>query len=102
MSHILHCILLKDYLRKYKSVAKKCLISAISFYYNIVYENIYIMFHKLGQVKFPDDGLVLGLSQFSILPQLPPKIMLNSKVVEIDPNIIISFCQSKSVTHSVV
>jgi len=42
------------------------------------------------QAKFPDDGLVLGSSQFSRLPQLPPKILLDSKVVKIDPKIIIS------------
>jgi hypothetical protein len=35
-------------------------------------------------------GLVLGSSQFLILPQLPPKILLDSKVVKIDPKIIIS------------
>jgi len=37
------------------------------------------VFHGFGQVKFPDDGSVLGPSQYSILPQLPPKIMLDSK-----------------------
>jgi len=38
----------------------------------------------LGKLNFPDSGLVLGSSQFSILPQLPPKILLDSKVVKID------------------
>jgi len=33
----------------------------------------YRAFHRFGQAKFPDGGLVLGSSQFSILPQLPPK-----------------------------
>jgi hypothetical protein len=42
------------------------------------------------QANLPDSGSVLGLSQFSILPQLPPKIMLYSKVVTIDPKIIIA------------
>jgi len=32
--------------------------------------------------KFSDGGLILGSSSFSILPQLPPKILLNSKVVD--------------------
>jgi hypothetical protein len=41
------------------------------------------------QPKFADGGLVLGSSKFSILPYLPPKILLNSKVVKIDQNIII-------------
>jgi len=57
-------------------------------------------FTDLGnQSKFPDDGLVLGSSQFSILPQLPPKILLNSEVVKIDPKIIISVWYFKFVTH---
>jgi len=50
----------------------------------------YRVFHGFEQAKFPDCGLVLGLSQFSILPKLPPKMLLNSKVVKIDPKIIIS------------
>jgi len=39
-------------------------------------------FHGFGQAKYPDGGLVLGSSQFSILPQLPPKILINSKLVQ--------------------
>ncbi len=62
----------------------------------------YRAFHGFGQAKFPYGSLVLGSSQFSILPQLPPKIMLDSKVVKIDPKIMISLCYFKSVTHSVV
>ena len=46
-------------------------------------------------------GLVLGLSQFSIPPQLPRKINFASKVVKSGSKTIISICQSKSVTHSV-
>ncbi len=60
------------------------------------------MFHSFGQAKFSDGGSILGSSQFSIMPQLPPKILLNSKVVKIDPKIIISLHYYKSVTHSVV
>jgi len=48
------------------------------------------VFHGFGKAKFPNSGLVLGLSQFSILPQLPPEKMLDSKVVKIDPKVIIS------------
>jgi len=33
----------------------------------------------LGQAKFPDGGSVLASSQFSLLPQLPPKMLLNPK-----------------------
>jgi len=49
------------------------------------------VFHRFGQAKFTDGGLVLGLSQFSVLPQLPPK-MLSLKVVKIDSKIRNSFC----------
>jgi len=31
------------------------------------------------QAKYPNGGLVLGSSQFSVLPQLPPKTMLSLK-----------------------
>jgi len=50
----------------------------------------YRAFHRFGQAKFPDGGSILGSSQYSKLPQLPPKLLLNSKVVKIDPKIIIS------------
>jgi hypothetical protein len=45
----------------------------------------YRAFHGHGQAKFPDGGSDLGSSQLSIQPQLPSKILLNSKVVKIDP-----------------
>jgi len=45
----------------------------------------YRAFHRFGQAKFPDDGLVLGSNLFSMLPQLHPKIVLDSKVVKINP-----------------
>jgi len=43
----------------------------------------------LGKQNFlmPDGGSVLGSSQFSILPQLPPNIQLDSKLVKIDPKV---------------
>jgi len=44
----------------------------------------YRAFHRFGQAKFLEGGfLVLGSSQFSILPHLPPKIMLDSEVLKI-------------------
>ncbi len=43
-----------------------------------------------GQAKFAYGGLVLGSSQFALLPQLPLKTMLGIKVVKIDSKIIIS------------
>jgi len=49
----------------------------------------YRAFHGFGQAKFLDGGSVLGLSQFSMLLQLPLKTMLDLKVVKIDPKIII-------------
>ena len=61
----------------------------------------YRAFHRFGQAKFPDGGSVFGSSQFSILSQLPSKMLLDSKVVKINPKIIILLCWSKSVTHSV-
>jgi hypothetical protein len=36
------------------------------------------------QAKFPYGASILSSSQFSLLPQLPQKIMLASKVVKID------------------
>ncbi len=36
------------------------------------------------KVKFAYDGLVLGSSQFSLLPRLPQEQRLDSKVVKID------------------
>ncbi len=44
---------------------------------------IYRAFHRFVQAKFSDGGSILGSRQFSIPPQLPPKIMLDSKVVKI-------------------
>ncbi len=59
----------------------------------------YIVFHRQGKLGY--GGLVLGLhsSQFLLLPKLPQKITLNSKVVKIDSKIIILLCQFKSVAH---
>jgi len=34
---------------------------------------MYRAFHRFGQDKFPDGGSILVSSQFSALPQLPPK-----------------------------
>ncbi len=49
-----------------------------------LYSFLYRTFHRFGQAKFPDGGLVLNSSQFSILPQLPLKIMLSLKVVKLN------------------
>jgi len=58
-------------------------------------------FHRFGQTKFPDGGLALGLSQFSILPKLHQKTMLALKGVKIDSKISNSSRESKSATPSV-
>ena len=55
----------------------------------------------INLVKICTGGLVLGLSKFPLLPQLPQKMMLVSKVVKSDSKIIITIrLESKSVTHS--
>jgi len=73
---------------KMKQVFKKVLIIfvAVVLVHVVVNPALYRVFHRFGQAKFPDGGSVLD----SILPQLPPKILLNSKVVKINPKIIIS------------
>ncbi len=48
--------------------------------------------YRFGQANDPNGGSVLGSRQVSILPQLTPKILLDSKVVEINTKIIISHC----------
>ncbi len=52
---------------------------------------LYRAFHGFGQAKIAYGGLILGWSQFTILPQLPLKTMLGIKVVKIDSKIINSF-----------
>jgi len=56
----------------------------------LMWRNRYRAFYRFGQAKFPDGGLILGSSKFSILPHLPPKILFDSKVVKTDSKIIIS------------
>jgi len=43
-----------------------------------------IQSENFGQAKFSQGGSVLGSSQFSLLPKLPLKMMLNLKVVKFD------------------
>jgi hypothetical protein len=42
------------------------------------------------QAKFVNDGSILSPSQFLLLPELPQKMKLESKVVKADSKIIIS------------
>jgi hypothetical protein len=48
------------------------------------------VFQGFSKAKAANGGSILSLSQFLILPQLPQKIKLASKVVKIDSKIIIS------------
>jgi len=43
-----------------------------------------VCFTGFWQAKFAFSGLILGSSQFTILPQMPLKMMLSLKVVKID------------------
>jgi len=49
-------------------------------------------FTDLGELNFPMVVLVLGSSQFSVLPQLPPKMMLILKEVKMDSKISNLLC----------
>jgi hypothetical protein len=46
------------------------------------------VFQGFSKAKSANGGLILSLSQFLILPQLPQKIKLASKVVKVDSKII--------------
>jgi len=45
---------------------------------------LYRLIHGFGRAKFAYSGSILGSSQFTLLPQLPVKMMLNLKVVKND------------------
>jgi hypothetical protein len=44
----------------------------------------YRAFHRFGLAKFADGGLMLGSSQFTLLHQLPLKMILHLKKGKID------------------
>jgi hypothetical protein len=44
----------------------------------------YSVFHRFGQAKFVNGVSILSPSQFSLLPYLPQKTKLESKVVKTD------------------
>jgi hypothetical protein len=52
--------------------------------YKVSFYLCYRVFHGFGQAKLSDGGLILGSSQFPILPQLPQKTMLGLKEVKMD------------------
>jgi len=47
------------------------------------------VFHGFEQAKFVNGGSILSSSQFTLLPQLSLKMMLNLKVAKINSKIII-------------
>ncbi len=49
----------------------------------------YSVFHQIKQAKFAYGGIILSSSQFLLLPQLPLKMELASKVVKVDSKIIV-------------
>jgi len=62
------------------------------FYLNIAILRNYRVYHGFGQAKFACGGSILGSSQFTLLPQLPQKMMLGLKVVKINLKISNSIC----------
>ncbi len=46
--------------------------------------SFYSVFHQFRQTKFAYGGLIFSSSQFLLLPQLPQKMELASKVVKVD------------------
>jgi hypothetical protein len=52
--------------------------------------DFYSVFQGFSKAKFAYNGSILSSRQFLILPQLPQKMKLKSKVVIIDPKIIVS------------
>ncbi len=64
--------------------------------------NFYSVFQGFSKPKSANGGLILSSSQFLILPQLPEKIKLASKVVKVYSKIIISHLRSKSLKLTVL
>ncbi len=52
--------------------------------------DLYSVFHQFRKAKFAYGGSILSSSQFLLLPQLPQKMELASKVVKVDSKIIVS------------
>jgi hypothetical protein len=50
---------------------------------------MYSVFHRFRKAKFAYGGSILSSSQFLLLPQLPQKMELASKVVKVDSKIIV-------------
>jgi hypothetical protein len=59
------------------------------YYWRITKIVLYSVFQGFSKAKSANGGSILSSSQFLILPQLPQKIKLASKVVKVDSKIII-------------
>ncbi len=78
---------------RYVATVDTFIINADAFLIRANFENHplhrYSVFHWFRHAKFANGGSILRSSQFSMLPHLPHKIECASKVVKIDPKIII-------------
>ncbi len=80
----------------YKPNSSQMHCNAIIVYINCLWQHHitkvmnYSVFQGFSLAKFAYGGSILSSSQFLILPQLPQKMKLTSKVVKIDPKIIFS------------
>jgi hypothetical protein len=62
-----------------------CAVSYLRFVLSVK-ENWYRVFQRFRQAKFDNGGSTLSLSQFLLLPRLPQKMKLASKVVKSTQN----------------
>ncbi len=84
------CVCVRERERKRERRERKKMCVCMSERKIIVCKNeTYSVFHRFRQAKFPNGGSILSSNQFSILPQPPQKMKLASKVVKIDPKIIV-------------
>ncbi len=69
----------------------KALLRVTNIFNRVKYDLLsYSVFQGFSLAKFAYSGSILSSSQFLIEPQLPQKMKLTSKVVKIDPKIIVS------------
>jgi hypothetical protein len=60
-------------------------VSTVKYVFQLFVQNQgYRAFHRFGQANFAYGGSSLGSCQFTLLPKLPIKMMLNLKVFKID------------------
>ncbi len=81
-----------------KKIIFLCVSKSVTPSVEIGFGDKYIAFLGFEHAKFPDYGLVLSRSQFTLLPQLPLKTMLDLNMVKIHSKIIISSFLPKFVT----